>query len=141
MYNISMLERRKLGDGREAIVFCDDTIELLAQELENIGLSLPFKPGDEETICDHFQMMDAEIGGMEMDGIRPTPEYDTQVCRAVDEFMDDTVENIDFNELAERVRKVLDAIRDGTYEPHVKKRWMEPEPKRKPSAKGKKRKK
>ena len=138
MYNISMLERRKLEDGREAIVFCDNTIELLAQELENIGLSLPFKPGDEEIILNHFDMMDAEIGGVEEDGIRPTQEYDIQVCRAVDEFMDDTVENIDFDELTERVRKVLDGMRDGTYEPHVKMRWMEPKPRRKPTAKGKK---
>ena len=114
-------------DGRTELVVRDTTVELIAQEFDDIGLKLPLTVSDEEAICDHFQSMDADIGGMEMKGIRATPEFDEQVCVAVDEFMDSAVSYIDYDALTNRVRPVLQKILDGTYEPIVKRRWVEPD--------------
>ena len=125
MYRIDMIERKEYEDGHLETVLCDETIELIAVELDNMGLSLPLSIEDDETICDHFQSLDADIGGVEMIGIYPTREYDEQTGRAVDEFMD--VGDRNYTEINDRVKHVLDLIDKGTYEPRVKARWILPD--------------
>ncbi len=123
MYSISKIVKIKHDDGRIEIIPCDATIELLALELERIGISYPVGIDDEEAIFHRFEDMDAEIGFVEEE-MWATKKYDEQVCRAVDEFnYDDDIEFIDYEELNRRLRIVLDRMEDGTFEPYVKIKW------------------
>lgn len=125
MYSIYDIIKIKHDDGRTEIKLCDGTIELLAMELDNIGISLPLDKDDEDAIFDHFAFMDAEIGQEETDGIRATKKYDEQVCRAVDEFNLEFDEFIDYEDVNRRVHEVLESISAGTYKPMVKTRWKD----------------
>ena len=119
-----MIEKVRHEDGRLEIVPSDSTVELLAVELEKMGLSYPVKHDDEEVILDYFTELDAEIGHVESEGIRPTQKYDDQVGLAVDEFNileDDGF--IDYGKLNVRLKAIFDSMGSGTYEPSVKARW------------------
>ena len=124
MINADRIEKVRHDDGRIEIVPCDSTVELLAVELEKMGLSYPVKPDDEGVILDYFTDLDAEIGQVESEGIRPTNEYNDQVGLAVDEFNileDDGF--IDYGKLNVRLKAILDSTGSGTFEPSVKIRW------------------
>ena len=124
MINADRIEKVRHEDGRLEIVPSDSTVELLAVELEKMGISYPVKEDDEETILDYFTDLDAEIGHVESEGIRPTKEYNDQVGLAVDEFniLDDNG-FIDYGKLNVRLKAILDSTGSGTFEPSVKIRW------------------
>ena len=124
MVNADRIEKIRHEDGRIEIVPYDSTVELLAVELEKMGLSYPVKEDDEEVILDHFTDLDVEIGQVESEGIRPTKEYDDQVGLAVDEFniLDDNG-FIDYGKLNVRLKAILYSMDSGTFEPSVKVRW------------------
>lgn len=123
MYTIYDIVKVKHDDGRVETVPCDETVELLALELSNMGLSYPVGPEDEEAIHERFLSMDVEIGQVE-DEFWPTWKYNYQVGRAFDEFnLIEDNEYIDYDELNRRLRAVLDRMEDGTFEPYVKIKW------------------
>ncbi len=126
MYSIKDIEKIRHDDGRIEVVPCDHTVELLALELYGMGLSFPVKEEDEEAISDRFTDMDAEIGQVESEGIRPTSKYNEQVCRAADEFNLDEDEYIDYQKLNERLDAVFGLMEEGTFEPYVKRKWRRP---------------
>ena len=124
MVNADRIEKIRHEDGRIEIVPYDSTVELLAVELDKMELSYPVKPDDEGVILDYFTDLDAEIGQVESEGIRPTKEYNDQVGLAVDEFNileDDGF--IDYGKLNVRLKAILDSTGSGTFEPSVKIRW------------------
>ena len=122
MYSIDRIVKVKRDDGRTEIVPCDMTVELLALELGNMGLSYPVSEDDELAIFDRFAEMDAEIGQVE-DEMRATRKYDEQVCRAVDEFNYEDDEYIDYETLNRRLKGILDRMDAGTFVPAVKIKW------------------
>jgi len=118
-----MIVKVKHDDGHIEVIPCDHTVELLAMELGNMGLSYPISENDVGLILDYFTDMDAEIGQVERD-YRATRKYDEQVCRAVDEFnYEGNNEYVDFKELNRRLKAVLDRMEDGSFVPWVKVRW------------------
>jgi len=129
MCRIYRIKKVSRDDGRIEIVPCDATVELLALELDKIGLRYPVKEKDELTILDHFTDLDAEIGQVEADGIYPTRKYDDQTGMAVDEFnIEEENGYIDYDELNRRLKAVLDSIEAGTFEPYVKIKWRKGKP-------------
>ena len=121
MYRISMIEKVPHGDGRIEVIPCDRTVELVALEMSDMGLSYPLCEDDGDIILDRFTDMDAEIGQIENVG-RFTAEYDEQVTRAVDEFNLDDDEYIDYGSLNIRLKRILDSMDAGTFVPSVKSR-------------------
>lgn len=122
MYSIDMIVKVRHDDGRTEIVPCDMTVELLALELGNMGLTHPVSEDDEPVIFERFADMDAEIGQYE-DINRPTRKYCDQVCFAVDEFNYEDDEYIDYEELNRRLKEILDRMDAGTFVPSVKIKW------------------
>ncbi len=124
MVNADRIEKIRHEDGRIEVVPCDSTVELLAVELEKMGLSYPVKEDDEETILDYFTNLDAEIGQVESEGIKPTKKYNDQVGLAADEFniLDDNG-FIDYGKLNVRLKVILDSMGSGTFDSSVKIRW------------------
>ncbi len=122
VYSIEKIEKVEREGGRVEIIPCEHTVELLALELGNMGLSYPISEDDEEVIFEHFSHMDAEIGMVE-DELIATKKYDEQVCRAVDEFNYESNEYIDYGELNRRLKIVLDEMNTGSFKPYVKIRW------------------
>jgi len=124
VYKIDQIVKIDHKDGRVEIIPCDATIELIALNLKEMGLSLPLvEEKDEDTIFEYLTGLDNEIGQVEPDGIRPTEEYDEQTCRAVDEFNLEDNEYIDYNKLNERICAILGRIESGSFEPCVKTKW------------------
>ena len=122
MYSIRDLQRVRHDGGRAEMVVCDGTLELIAEGLEKMGLSLPLKEDDEDAIFEYLESLDIEIGQRESEKAYPTPEYDEQVCRAVDEFnLED--EFIDYDSVNRRLGIILERIDHGTYAPSVPEKW------------------
>ncbi|MBR3410600.1 MAG: hypothetical protein IKG94_07505 [Candidatus Methanomethylophilaceae archaeon] len=122
MYSIRDLQRVRHEGGRAEMVVCDGTLELIAEGLEKMGLSLPLKEDDEDAIFEYLESLDIEIGQRESEKAYPTPEYDEQVCRAVDEFnLED--EFIDYDSVNRRLGIILERIDHGTYAPSVPEKW------------------
>ena len=121
MYRISMIVKVPHDDGRIETIPCNSTVELVAIEMSNLGVSCPINEQDVDILLDRFTDMDAEIGQAE--GLHPTRKYDEQVSRAVDEFNLDDNEYIDYGSLNGRLMKVLDSMEAGTFVPRVKIRW------------------
>ena len=122
MYSIRDLQRVRHEGGRAEMVVCDGTLELIAEGLEEMGLSLPLKEDDEDAIFEYLESLDIEIGQRESEKAYPTPEYDEQVCRAVDEFnLED--EFIDYDSVNRRLGIILERIDHGTYAPSVPEKW------------------
>ena len=121
MYRISMIVKVPHDDGRIEIIPCDSTVELVAIEMSNLGVSYPINEQDVDILLDRFTGVDAEIGQVEE--LRPTRKYDEQVTRAVDEFNLDDSEFIDYGSLNGRLKKVLDSMEAGTFVPCVKIKW------------------
>ena len=122
MYSIRDLQRVRHDGGRAEMVVCDGTLELIAEGLEKMGLSLPLKEDDEDAIFEYLESLDIEIGQRESEKAYPTPEYDEQVCRAVDEFnLED--EFIDYDSVNRRLGIILERIDHGTYAPSVPVKW------------------
>ena len=122
MYTIDKIVKIPRGDGRTEIVPCDDTVELLAQELGSMGIGYPLDTKEESAILRRFDKLDAEIGQTE-DEQTATQKYLVQVCRAVDEFNHQSTEYIDFGKLNDRLRIILDQMEKGTFKPKVKVRF------------------
>ena len=122
MYTIDKIVKIPRGDGRTEIVPCDETVELLAQELGRMGIGYPLDPKEESAILRRFDKLDAEIGQTE-DEQTATQKYLVQVCRAVDEFNHQSTEYIDFGKLNDRLRIILDQMEKGTFKPKVKVRF------------------
>ena len=122
MYSIRDLQRVRHEGGRAEMVLCDGTLELIAEGLEKMGLSLPLKEDDEDAILEYLESLDIEIGQRESEKAYPTPEYDEQVCRAVDEFnLED--EFIDYDSVNRRLGIMLERMDQGTYVPSVPEKW------------------
>ena len=122
MYSIRDLQRVRHEGGRAEMVLCDGTLELIAEGLEKMGLSLPLKEDDEDAIFEYLESLDIEIGQRESEKAYPTPEYDEQVCRAVDEFnLED--EFIDYDSVNRRLGIMLERMDQGTYVPSVPEKW------------------
>ncbi|MBQ3736031.1 MAG: hypothetical protein II855_03755 [Candidatus Methanomethylophilaceae archaeon] len=123
MYSIDKIVKVNHDDGRMEIVPCDATIELIALNLKEMGLSIPLvEERDGETLWDYLTGIDIEIGQVE-DDLIATRKYNEQVGRAVDEFNLDTDEYIDYGKLNERLAKILERIEAGSFEPYVKIKW------------------
>ncbi len=123
MYSIRDLQRVRHEGGRAEMVLCDGTLELIAEGLEKMGLSLPLKEDDEDAIFEYLESLDIEIGQRESEKAYPTPEYDEQVCRAVDEFnLED--EFIDYDSVNRRLGIMLERMDQGTYVPSVPEKWI-----------------
>ena len=85
-------------------------------------LSLPLKEDDEDAIFEYLESLDIEIGQRESEKAYPTPEYNEQVCRAVDEFnLED--EFIDYDSVNRRLGMILERMDHGTYVPSVPVKW------------------
>ncbi len=123
MYSINDLQRVRREGGRTEMVVCDGTLELIAEGLEAMGLSLPLKEDDEDAIFDYLESLDVEIGQVEIDKVYPTREYGEQVCRAVDEFNFED-EFIDYDSVNRRLGIILERMSHGTYVPSVPVKWM-----------------
>ena len=122
MYSIRDLQRVRHEGGRAEMVVCDGTLELIAEGLEEMGLSLPLKEDDEDAIFEYLESLDIEIGQRESEKAYPTPEYDELVCRAIDEFnLED--EFIDYDSVNRRLGIILERIDHGTYAPSVPEKW------------------
>lgn len=76
MYSIRDLLMVRHEGGRAEMVVCDGTLELMAEGLEKMGLSLPLKEDDEDAIFEYLESLDIEIGQRESEKEYPTPEYD-----------------------------------------------------------------
>ena len=79
-----------------------------------------------------------EIGGVEFDGIEPTPEYDENVCIATAEFSCFSgAEYLDYDALSWRLSKLLaEKGVDGKYVLDYE-RWLPKVEEKPPSKKGK----
>ncbi len=106
------------------MVVCDGTLELIAEGLGKMGLSLPLRENDEDVIFEYLEGLDIEIGQAENEKAYPTCEYSEQVCRAVDEFnLDD--EFIDYDSVNRRLGIILERMSHGTHVPSVPIEWKE----------------
>ncbi len=122
MYSIRDLQRVRQEGGRAEMVVCDGTLELIAEGLVKMGLSLPLKEDDEDAIFEYLESLDINIGQRETEKVYPTPEYNEQVCRAVDEFnLED--EFIDYDSVNRRLGIILERMDQGTYTPLVPVKW------------------
>jgi len=122
VYSIRDLQRVRHEGGRAEMVVCDGTLELIAEGLEKMGLSLPLKKDEEDAIFEYLESLNIEIGQRESEKEYPTPEYDEQVCRAVDEFnLED--EFIDYDSVNRRLVIMLERMDQGTYVPSVPEKW------------------
>ncbi len=122
MYSINDLQRVRHEGGRMEMVVCDGTLELIAEGLDELGLSLPLKEDDEDAIFEYLEGLDVEIGQAENGRVFPTREYSEQVCRAVDEFnLDD--EFVDYDSVNRRLGIILERMRYGTFVPSVPVKW------------------
>lgn len=65
MYRISMIVKVPHDDGRIEIIPCNSTVELVAIEMSNLGVSYPINEQDVDILLDRFTDMDAEIGQAE----------------------------------------------------------------------------
>ena len=124
MYSIDQIIKVEHEGGRVEIIPCDATIELIALNLREMGLSLPLiEEKDDDILWEYLVGLDVEIGQVESDGIFPTEEYNEQTGRAVDEFNLRDYEYIDYDKLNERIGVILEKIGSGNFEPCVKDRW------------------
>ena len=122
MCSIYNIVKVKHDNGLTEVVPCDMTVELLALELGNMGLTYPLTDADGGAVLDRFTDLDAEIGQVE-DELRATRKYDDQVGRPVDEFNCEVDEYIDLDTLNERLKPILDSMEAGMFVPSVKIKW------------------
>ncbi len=136
-YCIDDLEVIEHPDGRREMIVTDETLKLILDGLDEMNLTLPVSADDEEVIFDYLTGLDAGIGNVESEGIRPTREYDERVCRAVDEFnlLLDT-DFIDYDKVNKRLSELLVELgTDGKYILDYE-RWL-PKVENEPSSKKK----
>ncbi len=136
-YCIDDLEVIEHPDGRREMIVTDETLKLILDGLDEMNLTLPVSADDEEVIFDYLTGLDAGIGNVESEGIRPTREYDERVCRAVDEFnlLLDT-DFIDYDKVNKRLSELLVELgTDGKYTLDYE-RWL-PKVENEPSSKKK----
>ena len=68
-YNIRDVKIVEYENGRTGVWICDETLKLILAGLKEMNITLPISEDDEDTIWHYLNDLDAEIGGVESDGI------------------------------------------------------------------------
>ena len=107
MYSIFQIKKVKHRDGRVEIIPSDTTVAFIADNLEEMSISLPITQDDEDAIWEFVQDREIFIGQDEAEGIHHPDDETDQVGLALDEFNCESGEYIDLEKFSKRVSKYL----------------------------------